>query len=258
MKNVGRFVWFDLMTTDAEAGRAFYTDVFGWSLLPYEGGEKPYTMFAVGDMPMGGSAKLTQELLDMGVPPHWMAYCKVEDLDASCALVKELGGQVMAPVQEFPGIGRIAYVADPQKAAFALFETADERDYYDGDVRHGDMTWHELNTTDYEGAWAFYEKLLGWSEHDSFDMGEMGTYFMFKREGTEKAMGGMSNVAKSIGAPPHWLYYTQVDDMDVAIEKITAGGGKVMNGPMEVPGGDRIAQCVDPQGAAFAIVASAK
>ena len=83
------------------------------------------------------------------------------------------------------------------------------------------------------------------------DMGPMGVYFIFKRNGRD--VGGMFNISKEMPMPPSWLHYVRVDSADTAAERVKANGGQVVNGPMEVPGGDRIAQCVDPQGAAFAV-----
>ena len=82
---------------------------------------------------------------------------------------------------------------------------------------------------------------------------EMGTYHMFKWNGADRTVGGMSNAAKAQNVPPHWLYYVTVDDINAAVERVKSHGGKILNGPMEVPGGELIAQCMDPQGAAFAL-----
>ena len=88
------------------------------------------------------------------------------------------------------------------------------------------------------------------------DMGENGTYQMFSRKGV--LLGGMFNASPQMPAPPGWLHYVLVDDLNRAIEAVKSGGGQVLNGPMEVPGGDWIAQCMDPQGAMFAVHARKK
>lgn len=104
-----------------------------------------------------------------------------------------------------------------------------------------DFSWHELATSDYEAAFAFYEKLFGWKRNDAVDMGPLGTYQMYGR--------GMYNKPKEMPAPPHWLLYTLVPDINEAAKTVKAAAGRVLNGPMEVPGGDWIVQCLDPQGA---------
>ena len=114
-----------------------------------------------------------------------------------------------------------------------------------------------LNVKDLDASVQFYSELFGWRHRSSMDMGPAGTYFMFHDE-AELTKGGMSNVAKQMGLPPHWLYYVNVADMDATVERIKQHGGKILNGPMDVPGDDRIAQCQDPTGAAFAIYTRGK
>jgi predicted enzyme related to lactoylglutathione lyase len=88
------------------------------------------------------------------------------------------------------------------------------------------------------------------------DMGEMGTYRVFGID--DKQMGGIMTIPKSQRTPPMWLYYAEIPDLDSALASATKNGAKVMNGPMEVPGGGRIVQLMDPQGAAFALHQSPK
>jgi uncharacterized protein len=253
----GRFMWYDHMTTDVEAAKAFYTAVAGWGLQDWEGGDAPYAMWVAEETPIGGVARLPAGLEADGVPPHWMAHVAVTDLDAAVKQVGELGGTVHKPPTEIPEVGRFTVVADPQGAALALFEPKGDPMPPPDRSKPGRIGWHELNTTDHASAWKFYSALLGWEHTSTFDMGEMGGYFMFRHpgDGEDEAMGGMSDVARHMGFPPHWLYYVNVDDADDAVRRIEAGGGRVLNGPMEVPGGGRIAQCMDPLGAAFAIYA---
>ena len=104
---------------------------------------------------------------------------------------------------------------------------------------------------DLQASVAFYAKLFGWTKDQDFDMGPMGIYHIFAEHG--KQTGGMMT------RPPEvdmcfWTYYFTVPALDAAIERINAGGGKVVNGPMEVPGA-WICQAVDPQGAFFCLSA---
>jgi hypothetical protein len=82
-------------------------------------------------------------------------------------------------------------------------------------------------------------------------MGGLGTYQLFEAAG--RVTGGMMTKPADMPAPPHWLYYVSVENIDQTLDRVKSQGGKVVNGPMEVPGGDRVAQCMDPQGAAFAV-----
>jgi hypothetical protein len=253
MGSNGRFVWHELMTSDVDAAKAFYTEVIGWKTQPFDGGPKPYTMFCVGEQPIGGVMTLPDEAKAQGAPNHWLGHVYTGDVDATAAKVAGLGGKVLTDVREIPTVGRFAIIQDPQGAVFSAYQPAGDPPGGAGDG-NGSISWNELNTTDYEAGWKFYGELFGWKETESMDMGpEHGTYFMFTDAGGDKAMGGMSNAATVLGTPPYWLYYATVDDLDAALERTKSHGGQVLNGPMDVPGGERVAQCMDPQGAAFAL-----
>ena len=118
----------------------------------------------------------------------------------------------------------------------------------------GGFSWHELVTTDHEAAFAFYSEVFGWEKTEAMDMGEMGIYQMYgPPTGDAFSYGGMYNKPAEMPAPPHWLYYIMVPDIHAATAKVAELGGQILNGPMEVPDGDMIAQCLDPQGAVFAL-----
>jgi len=253
----GRFVWYDLITTDLAAARTFYTEVIGWTLTNFGGGE--YTMWTAGGQMVGGIGPLPEEAKKAGIPPHWLAHIKVEDVDATVKKAQELGGHVHVPGTDIPNVGRFAVVADPQGAVFSVFKPQNQME--DEPKGPGTFGWAELNTTDYESAWKFYEALLGWKPTMAMDMGPgFGTYFMFglSPDDPEKSMGGMSNAATMMNAPAHWMYYITVADLEGTLARVTEKGGRVLNGPMDVPGGDRIAQCMDPQGGFFAVYARGK
>jgi hypothetical protein len=255
----GQNVWFDLMTTDMEGAKNFYSEVIGWKTQPWEDADpkKPYTMWVAGDAPIGGMMPLPEEARKMGAPPHWLAYTSVEDVDKVLAQAQKLGAKVYAPAFDIPKVGRIAILADPQGATFAIFKSEQGEMPPRDRSAQGQFSWAELNTNDYEGAWKFYSQLFGWKETSSMDMGPAGTYFMFEG-GAGATRGGMSNMAKQMKVPPHWLHYVTVKDMDRTVERIKQNGGKIMNGPMDIPGDDVVAQCQDPQGGFFAIYAAGK
>lgn len=253
MATHGQNVWYELMTDDAKAAKGFYSEVIGWKTQDWEGGDpdRPYSMWIVGERPVGGLMVLPEEAKEVGAPPHWLAYTNVDDVDATANRTEKLGGRTLQPGFDIPEVGRIAILSDPQGAVFAVLKPAGEMHGGDQD-KAGEFSWAELNTTDYEGAWSFYSALFGWEHRSSMDMGSAGTYFMFHDPG-QVTKGGMSNAAQQMGAPPHWLYYVNVADVATAAECVERLGGAVLNGPMEIPGGDTIAQCRDPQGALFAI-----
>lgn len=257
MASKGLNVWFDLMTTDMEGAKAFYTETIGWKTQPYKDADPkmPYTMWVAGDSPLGGVMPLAEEAKKMGAPPHWIAYTTVENVDAAVKQAEKLGGRTYAPPMDIPNVGRFAILGDPQGATFAVFKPLNEMKAPPDAA--GQFSWAELNTTDYEGAWKFYSELFGWKHKSSMDMGPAGTYFMWHDQ-TEKTKGGMSNMAKQMNVPAHWLHYVTVNDINATVDRIKQKKGKILNGPMDIPGNDVIAQCQDPQGAFFAIYAHGK
>jgi uncharacterized protein len=247
----GRFVWHELMTTNPDSAQSFYTEVIGWGTQQWEGSTTPYTMWTANGTPLGGVMRLPDEVAAAGSPPHWLAYVSTPDVDATAAQVTDLGGRIMVPPTDIPSVGRFAVFTDPQGAMLAAFTPAGETPGHDGAPRQGEFSWHELTTTDYEAAFSFYNALFGWEKTSAIDMGPMGIYQMYGRNGM--ALGGMFNKTADMPMPPNWLNYTMVADVHSAAEKVKRLGGQVLNGPMEVPGGDWIVQCMDPQGAAFAL-----
>ena len=250
----GRFIWHELMTTDTAGAVAFYADVVGWRTRAWEN-DPSYTLWTMDGIPVGGLMSLPAELRAQGVPPHWLAYVAVPDADATARQATALGGKVVAGPQSAPKVGRWAVVKDPQGAVLAVLQPEGEPGGHDGEPKRGEFSWHELATTDLLGAWQFYQGLFGWKHIESMDMGPAGTYFMYGR--TDRALGGIYNKPPEMPFPPHWLCYAKVPNADRAAETVKRRGGQVLNGPMDVPGGDRIAQGLDPQGAAFAVHAAA-
>jgi predicted enzyme related to lactoylglutathione lyase len=248
----GRFVWYDHMTLDTKAAIAFYTHVLGWTSQPFEHG---YTMFAGSQGPMAGAVELPEQARKMGAPPHWTSNVCVADVDATVAEARKLGGKVFVEPSDFGKVGRLAVIADPHGATINLFKPFDPMTLHDT-TTPGEFTWHELVTTDHEAAFAFYAKLFGWKKTRDFDMGAMGKYLIYGADGTD--LGGVFTKPKDMPAPAHWLYYVEVSDLDAALRRAKTKDAKLLNGPMEVPGGARIAQLADPQGAAFALHEQAK
>lgn len=258
MTSIGQNVWFDLMSTDPDGARAFYTDLIGWTCVPFENAspDMPYEVWMAGETGIGGLMKLPDAAQQMGAPSHWIAYTKVADVAATVAQANELGATVLQPPFQIPTVGHVSVLADPQGAVFAVFQPEGEASGTKGD-KVGEFSWTDLNTRDYKSAWTFYSALFGWKHRSTMDMGPAGEYFMFEDpEGITK--GGMSNAANAMNMPAHWIHYITVDSVDTMVERITAAGGKVLNGPMDIPGDDRIAHCADPQGAVFAIYSSGK
>jgi hypothetical protein len=247
----GRCLWYELMSTDPPAAKAFYSKVMGWGTEPVKDASPPYEMFKCGATPLAGLMELPEDARKMGAPPHWISYVGTPDIDKTFALATKLGARAHVPPRDIPNVGRFAVMADPQGATFAAYTPATLPAEQTGAPRVGEFSWHELVTTDHAAAFGFYQSLFGWEKTGEHDMGPMGLYQMFGRKGF--TLGGMFNKPKEMPFPPHWLFYVRVGEVNQAAETVKALGGKVLNGPMEVPGGDQIVQCLDPQGAMFAL-----
>lgn len=246
----GRFCWYELMTTDPDAAPDFYREVVGWDTQAWDGGGMPYTMWLNGEVPIGGVMRLPPEAVAGGAPPHWLIYISSPDAVATTAKAKELGATVLMGPQELPEVGTISVIADPWGAVFCAYQPATYTPGHDGPAALGEFSWHELATEDWKAAWTFYSTLFDWQLDHDMDLGPMGTYRMWNRGA--QPLGGMFNRPPEIPVCS-WMPYARVADVPFAVAKVEGMGGRVLNGPMDVPGGDVVAQCVDPQGAAFAI-----
>jgi predicted enzyme related to lactoylglutathione lyase len=249
----GRFVWYDLMTTDVEGAKKFYSKVAGWGTQPFEG-STPYTMWTNKGAPIGGVSPLTDEMKKGGVPPHWLPAVAVDNVDETVKKTNSLGGKTIVPPMDIPGTGRYAVIQDPQDVVIAVFagqgEMAGAPGGSDFDPKKGEFSWHELTTSDQDAAWKFYSNLFGWEKQQEMDMGPMGKYLMYGQRG--KMYGGMMTRQPDMPRS-NWLCYFVVDDAKASAKTIADAGGKVMMGPMEVPGGDWVTIATDPQGAAFGV-----
>jgi len=258
----GHLIWYELMTPDAEASKAFYDEVVGWQIGEPVAEFQGYRMIGRSDGGFnGGVLPLTDEMQQHGARPTWLGYVGVDDTDAAVASIEQAGGKTLMPATDISNVGRIAMVADPQGAPFYVMKPIppEGRENEQSDVFSVDqpqhIRWNELATTDPEGAIAFYRQQFGWSQEGDMDMGEMGKYRFIQNRGT--TIGAV--MPKPAQLPVSmWTYYIGVDDIDRALDAIKAGGGQVLNGPMEIPGGEFAVNAMDPQGASFGLVGPRK
>jgi predicted enzyme related to lactoylglutathione lyase len=246
----GRFVWQELMTEDTASAATFYSKVVGWHTQP-SAVDPSYTQFGVGSNYYAGMMKLPDEARAAGAKPQWLPYIGAADLEATVAAAERLGGTVKRAAHDIPTIGRFAILADPQGAAFAVFKPAMEGAAPPTTPPRGSFAWMELATSNYEAAFDFYSKLFGWQAMHRMDMGPQGVYLIFGADGAQR--GGIYKLNQERSSRPYWLGYAEVASADAAAAAATAAGGKVIVGPLEVPGGGRIVQVIDPSGAMFAV-----
>lgn len=247
----GRFVWYELMTSDIEAARVFYTSVVGWSARDVSMPGMPYMLFLAGENSVGGLLRLPQGATQTGAKPRWIGYVHVGDVDAATDRVVALGGTVYVPPTNIADISRFSMVADAQMAMFALLTWTTPRTEPPSALRAaGRISWHELFADDCDRALAFYGDLFGWRKTIA-NSGELGEYQLFASRG--QTIGGVLTKPPTLPAP-FWLHYISVGDIDEAASRVTAGGGHIINGPRQAPDGSWIVQCTDPQDAIFALI----
>ena len=246
--SLGRMTWYELLTTDVDAAERFYTAVVGWTVAPFENSPDRYDMWMRADgNPTGGVMRIPA---GMNFPPHWGMYVGVPKLADAVAQIERLGGRTLSPIIDIPSAGRMQTMMDPQGAAFSVHEPPSAPGP-EAEPSVGEVSWHELFTTDAEAALRFYTDLFGWTPMDTMDMGADGKYYMY---GRAFPMGGMMNKPAAMAqVPPHWGLYFRVPDVHEGVERVRTTGGQILNGPMEVPGGDWVVNCMDPQGAAFSL-----
>jgi predicted enzyme related to lactoylglutathione lyase len=233
------------MTPNSTGAHEFYAKTVGWTTEPWQQ-DPAYTMFAAPTGPLGASVETRTGT------PEWIPYVGTPDVDATAEAVTRLGGKTITPPTDLPNAGRYAVFADPQGATFGVHGSSGEP-RPEGPTRYGEFHWHELATTvPAKEAFAFYTELFGWDAVSEYDMGPSGIYLLFGRNGEQK--GGMFHKG-SAGKPgsAYWVCYVRVPNVDEVVEKVKTARGSLLNGPMDVPGGDRIAQLTDPYGAFFAV-----
>lgn len=256
----GAFIWYELMTPDADGAKAFYDAVIGWNIGDGTAEFNGYRMINRKDGGFaGGVLSLTAEMQQHGGRPIWLGYLYVPDVDQALGKIEGLGGKAMMPATDIPNVGRIAMVTDPQGNPFYVMKPLPpqgdpnaQSDVFSLEAEQR-VGWNELMTSDPAAARQFYGELFGWSSDDFMPMGENGEYRFFARNGVT-----FGALCKEMGSgSSKWRFYFRVPSISAAIEAVKAGGGQVSVGPHEVPGGDQIIIGNDPQGAEFALVGKA-
>ena len=251
-KNHGRFIWYDLITTDPQAAKRYYAQVLGWTYQDMPSGEgRTYSVAQADGLGVGGIMLIPDDAKARGAPVCWTGYVFADDCDATAAKIKARGGAVVRAPEDIPGIGRFAVVSDPHGAVFEIMTPLpmDRPEAPQGALGH--TGWHELFAGDLEADFGFYAELFGWRKDQPHDMGPMGTYQLFANQ--DGVIGGMMTKPPGFQGMG-WRYYFRVGPIQAAAGRVTSGGGGIVNGPMEVPGGDWVLQATDPQGAEFALV----
>ena len=246
----GTFCWIELVTSDGDGAKKFYTDLFGLGFNDQPVGEDAvYTMLNKEGKNVAALYQMNEEQGSRGIYPHWNSYVSVKSADETTEKVKSLGGTVtMEPFDVFDA-GRMAMFQDPTGASFAVWQP---NQHIGAQLTNdpGTLCWNELTTNDTQKAGEFYTRLFGWTSNT--DSGSP-PYTMFMIG--ERPAGGMLEIQKEWGeVPPNWVVYFAVEDCDASAEKATSLGAKILSPPTDVPEIGRFAVIQDAQGAAFAII----
>lgn len=246
----GDFVWYELLTPDAEASAAFYAAAIGWQMRPAQGSDRGYRILRTGAADIAGLMPMP------GQPARWLGYISVADVDAAAAAILAAGGREQMPPTDIPGVGRFALLADPHGVPFYVMRGAsDAVSTAFAPMQPGHCQWNELTTPDQAAALDFYLGQFGWEKGDAMPMGPLGDYRFLHQQG--RMIGAMMN-RQPDGPPPAWNFYFGVADIDVAAAAVTSHGGAIYHGPAEVPGGLFSLNACDPQGAPFGLVGPRK
>lgn len=249
----GDYIWYEVQTTNPDAAQAFYGQVLGWTFSDSGQADMDYRIITAGENAIGGLMPISADMAQHGARPIWLGYINVDDVDATVADIEKRGGRVQMPAMDIPMVGRIAMVADPFGTPFYVMKpqgAGKSVAFADDQPRVGHCAWNELRTPDLAAAWTFYGELFGWAPDGEMDMGGLGKYQFIRHGGM---IGAMMRNGDGMG-PPCWTQYFRVEDIDAAKAAVEAGGGKVVRGPQDIPGGQFSMDCADPMGAAFGLV----
>ena len=256
----GQWLWYELMTTDAEGAKAFYEPVVGWTITTSHGGDLNYGFIANPDGSMtGGLLPLTAEMQAGGAHPAWAGYIGVDDIDAAIPAAQALGAKLLMPKTTID-VGSFAMVADPAGAPYYLMQPTMSEGQGEPSTSFspdtpGRCAWNELASADQAKALDYYPALYGWDLPEPMDMGAFGKYQFVSSDGVMTGAIMQKPAEIPFGG---WSFYFRVTDIDTAHDTIIAHGGKVIMGPHAIPTGEWIIHGLDPQGAAFALVGKKK
>jgi predicted enzyme related to lactoylglutathione lyase len=244
----GTFCWTDLTTTDQDAAKAFYGELFGWEAEDLPVGEGvSYSMQRIGGKDVAAISPQPLQQREAGVPPMWNSYVTVESADATAERASELGATVHAPPFDVMDVGRMAVIQDPQGAFFMIWEPKKQIGAQLVNVP-GALCWNELGSPDVDASAEFYSALFGW-ETQSFE--GMEDYLVIMNRG--RSNGGIRKLDPP-GMPPNWAVYFAVEDIDAGLAKVEELGGTKHDGPIDI-GMAKIGVVQDPQGAWFLLYA---
>jgi hypothetical protein len=245
---VGKFVWYDLLTSDVPAVKKFYGGVFGWEFENPEGTDGVYTVIHNKGEAIGGIIDAAEAKKVEG--EQWLSYLSVADVDAAARLAKQRGGRILRDPFDFKDRGRVAVVTDPQGALMVLVRST-SGDPADSEPQIYTWLWTELFTSDVNAAAGFYSELAGYEVND-MDTGVRVPYYVFETKDSPRA-GMLAIPEEWKDVKPNWLPYIRVDDPAAVVKKVEALGGTVLLAPDPDVRNGSAAIIADPTGGVLAI-----
>ena len=244
--------WIDLATSDTAKAREFYGELFGWQ---FEAGSEElyggYITASKDGQPVAGIMAKQED--QAGIPDAWCTYLRTDDAAATAESVARHGGQTHMPPMDVPAQGVMAFFGDAGGAAVGAWQPR-EMSGFGITAEPGAPAWHELHTKNYEQAVEFYQNVFGWQTSVMSDSPGF-RYTTLGSGGTAQA--GIMDAAGYLpdDVPSHWQVYFAVDDTDATIERATAMGATVLEGPADSDFG-RVAHLADPTGATFKVISA--
>jgi predicted enzyme related to lactoylglutathione lyase len=242
----GRFVWQDLVTTDAAAARTFYSGILGWEFAQTTRAGRPYSIARTAAGPVGGIVDV-RDIKDAA--SQWVSYVAVDDLDRTIDQVRSGGGRIIVPPTS-TGVGRVSVVGDPQGAALGLLKPSKEPPSDPAKPAAGHFFWREYLARDRNRALEFYKGLLRYDAANTD--AQLGVeYFVLRRD---VARAGLFQIpAGTANVRPHWLPYVLVDNPAAVATKATTLGGRVLLEPSANRRNGTLAIVADPTGGVVAL-----
>jgi predicted enzyme related to lactoylglutathione lyase len=245
----GSFCWVELATTDQQAAKNFYGKLFGWQAedTPMSPNDF-YTTFKINGRDVAAAYTMRPEQQSSGMPPNWLLYVSVQDVNESLSKAGRLGANILVEGLDVAELGRLGILQDPTGAMIALWQAKSHSGT--GVIgENGTLCWADLSTPDPQAAARFYSELFGWKiEQSSFDPSD----YLHIRNG-EHHIGGIPPARyRTQGSPPHWLAYFEIANCDAITDQAKQLGARPYMEPMTMENVGRWSVLADPQGAVFA------
>ena len=238
----GSFFWYDLVSKDTQASRAFLTRLFGWvasdSALP-DG--TPYTSFSFGGNLICGLMSLNETRDYEDSKAYWMTYIQVDRLFSTITRSERQGGNVLSEVLPVPGLGSYQVLRSPDGGLLSFVEARQQ--VLKPGFTWNAITWNELVSRQPGRAQDFYSAIVGWSHQE---VTGAFAYAFFTLGGANVA--GLLDVSADdfTSMKPGWQAYIAVADVDALTTQVPSCGGHIAAEPFDLPGVGRVAVIIEP------------